>query len=109
MGRAGLVSSIEGLVAPHLRASGYRRVIDPSKGIFGGTRALLLWAPDEPIILDGFALTDVLAITEDGVMEDATGGGCVTGAWDCYPVEDLQMLLAELRKRLPATPKGPAQ
>lgn len=100
MGRKAIVARIESLVTPLLHDSGYRMALDPSKGVLGGSRPLRLWAPSEPIQLDGFALVEVLAITEDGVIEDATGGGCITGTWDCYPVEDLKALLGAVERAL---------
>lgn len=98
--RGAVVADIQRLVEPHLRDSGYRRYLDPSKGLFGGTRPLRLWAPDNPIELDGFALAEVLAVTEDGLLEDASGGGAVQGDWGCYPVEDLCALRDEVRRIL---------
>lgn len=99
-GRKAVVAEIGSIVTPRMRDSGYRKALDPSKGLLAGSRPLRVWVPDEPMQLDGYVLTDVVAITEDGVMTDATGGGCVTESWNCFPLEDLQLLLTTLRRVL---------
>jgi hypothetical protein len=100
MSRKAVIKEIESLVAPHLRDSGYRKPLDPSKGILGGSRPLRLWAPKEPIRLDGFVMQDVIAVTEDGVIDDATGGGAMQSGFGCFPLEDLKSLRNVLRREL---------
>jgi hypothetical protein len=88
--------------------SGYRKALDPTKGILGGTRPLRLWAPpDKPSgalqNLGGFVLHEIYAVTKDGVMTDAYGGGAVTTPWQEIPVEDLLRLERSLGTWLPVT------
>ncbi len=99
MSRKRLVSEILVLAEPHFRDSGYNKHLDPSKGMFGPKRPLRLYAPTNPVEFeDGFVLTSMWAITEDGIMTDAEGGGAVLEGFDCFPMEDLRMLKRWLQK-----------
>ena len=88
--RRRLVRQIKALATPRFRDMGYRKALDRKKGILGGTRPMRGTALKAPIALkfagDG---DEIIAITEDGVMIDACGGGCVTWGYGCLAVEDL--------------------
>ncbi len=106
--RRRLVREIKALVSPHFWESGYRKNLDPKKGIFGGTRPLLLWAPkgedgkivDSVELRGALVLEEIGGITEDGPITDAYGGGLVWTAYSAIPVEDLIKLHRWLTGRL---------
>lgn len=90
--RRKLIASIRKLFTPHFYESGYR------KGRVGESRPLLLWCPRDSagktkeVTFDGYRLTNLVAVTEEGVMVDAYGAGAVTEPLRDFPLEDLMML-----------------
>jgi hypothetical protein len=114
--RQGIVREIRRMLEPHLWESGYRKALDPSKGILGGSRPLRLWMPrdaagkviDRDWALGGFVLTAIQGVTEDGVMTDGFSGGLVTTYWMGIPIEDLLKLRSWLARKLPAEARTPA-
>jgi hypothetical protein len=89
--RKALVTAIHALAEPKFHDSGYVKHIGGRESGLG-RRPLRLWAPGRPIELDGFVLQSLYAVTEDGLITDATGGGAMIEDYDCFPVEDLQLL-----------------
>lgn len=110
--RQGIVREIRRMIEPHLWDSGYRKPLDRSKGIFGGTRPYRLWIPrdatgkviDRDWAIGGFVLETIQGVTEDGVMTDGVAGGLVTTYWAGIPIEDLLKLRSWLAKKLPSEP-----
>ena len=91
--RRRLVRQIKALSAPRFHDMGYRKVLDPKKGIMGGTRPMRGVTLKTPIALKYAGDEDeVIAITEDGVMVGAHGGGCVTWGYGALSVEDLALV-----------------
>ena len=100
-----LVVRILKRMEPHLRDSGYRKALNPTKGLLGKSRPLRFWSPPdrkngEPQNLGGFLIGPIYAITEDGVMTEAWGGGAVTSQWRDIPLEDLVKLQNNIEKWL---------
>jgi hypothetical protein len=117
--RRRLVRELRAAVAPLLYASGYRTAIDPSKGLLAGSRAYRLH-PFRPrngdgvvsfrTLRGGIVIGGFCGFTEDGILTDVEGGGCVTASWSSIPVEDLVRLLtfvAEYRRTHPS-PRQPS-
>lgn len=113
--RQAIVREIRRMIDPHLRDSGYRKALDPAKGILGGSRPLRLWVPcdargnviDRKWAIGGFVLDTIEGVTEDGVMTDGFAGGLVTTYWAGIPIEDLIKLQAWLSRRLPEVSRLP--
>lgn len=89
------INAIRRLFNPRMWESGYRtggRIGSPDR------RYLKLWVPKDkdgnPIefVLRGFHLTDFCGVSEEGIIVDAYGGGCVTEPLSYFPLEDLIML-----------------
>ena len=101
------MASIRRKASPHLYESGYRTPLDRKKGLLAGSRPLRIWAPTgangrpTTIEINGFAVESLHAVTEDGLMTDAYGGGCVTTGFGGLPVEDLIAIDKALDKYLP--------
>lgn len=89
------INSIRRLFNPRMWDSGYR-----TGGMIGSPdrRALKLWAPKDKdgewyeVKFKGFQLTDFCGISEEGIIVDAYGGGCMTASLASFPLEDLIML-----------------
>lgn len=89
------INSIRRLFNHRMWDSGYR-----TGGMIGSPdrRPLKLWAPKDKagewceFKFKGFLLTDFCGISEDGIIVDMYGGGCVTAGLASFPLEDLIML-----------------
>jgi hypothetical protein len=88
-----LIREIQRLIRPLLYDSGYRKALDPRKGILGPTRAWKVWTPNAKQdffkLRGGYKLTEFVAFYEDGLITDAYGGGAVFETYNDFPVEDL--------------------
>lgn len=106
-----LTQRIRKALEPHMWDSGYRKALDPSKGILGGTRALRLWIPqdangkiiDKTWRIGGYVLDEIEGITEDGAITDSYCA-IVTTPWCEVPIEDLVKVERWLARMLPAVP-----
>ena len=113
--RQGVVRDIRRMIEPHLWDSGYRKAVDRSKGILGGSRPVRIWAPrdakgeviDRDWVIGGFVVDTIQGVTEDGAMTDGIAGGLVTTYWAGIPIEDLLKLRSWLARRLPEAPALP--
>lgn len=93
--RAAIVADIIRLAEPHFYDSGFNKVLDPKQGIFGPKRKLRVFREGEGgVAFEGYVLTEMLALSEDGPITDAAGGGCMVTSFDELPVEDLTLLRA---------------
>lgn len=81
-------------VKPHFYESGYNKHLEPKKGIFGAKRPLLLYRPCDDFVKmrNTYYLSEFLAITEDGLITDAAGGGAFLEPFSAFPIEDLLYL-----------------
>jgi len=106
--RRSTIREIKKLIRPYLRKSGFRTPIDPKKGIFGGTRSLLLWTPanDKTWKIRGsYVLEEIEGITEGGPITDSYCAIVVTD-WNSLPCEDLLKLRDWVKhKMIPAAEK----
>lgn len=108
--RQGIVREIRRMIEPHLRDSGYRTAVDPSKGILGGSRPLRVWLPtdaagrtvDRDWVIGGFLVETMSGVTEHGAITDGHSGGLVTTYWTGIPIEDLLKIRSWLARKLPA-------
>lgn len=91
--RKKLVQELLSTIEPYFYNSGYNKYLDPKKGLFGPKRPLQVYRPKDPVEFDGFVLQRMIAISEDGLITDAYGGGCIVESFECFPIEDLKMLL----------------
>jgi hypothetical protein len=96
LARRKVINRIRKTFAPHLYEGGYKTGPDRT-GSFKNSRPLKIWAPRDKnghvttASFDGYALQELYAYTEIGLMVDAYGGGCVTESLSCFPLEDLLM------------------
>lgn len=89
------INAIRRLFNPRMWESGYR-----TGGMIGSPtrRAMKLWAPKdkngEPteVTFKGYHLNNFEGISEEGIIVDAYGGGCLTEPLKNFPLEDLIML-----------------
>lgn len=89
--RQKLIRSIRRHIKPHLRESGFRTPLDHRKGLPGGSRPLLVWAPrrrDRTWKLGGFVVDHMEGVTEHGPITDSAMVIVTTG-WGAMPYEDL--------------------
>jgi len=99
--RRKVIAEVRKLFAPLMWESGYRI------GPIGNSRPMKLWAPTgadgKPTVVrfNGHALTEFWGLSEEGVITDAYGGGCVTQALASFPLEDLLMLHKWAVRHLP--------
>lgn len=90
--RRKVLAAIRKLFTPHFYESGY----STRRG--DGRRPLLLWCPRDAagelkdVTFKGYRLTTLVAVTEDGLMVDAHGGGARTEPLSAFPLEDLMLL-----------------
>lgn len=90
--RRKVIAELRKQFAPHMWESGFR------VGPIGNSRPMKLWAPKgadgKPTVVRfrGQALTEFWGLSEQGVITDAYGGGCVTQDLTCFSLEDLLML-----------------
>jgi hypothetical protein len=86
--RRRLMRRIRELVTPHFWNSGY------CIGPIGASRPYKLVAFEKPKVIPRRkgAVESILGFTEEGVMEDAYAGGCVTTPLTSFPLEDLYKL-----------------
>lgn len=89
------INAIRRLFSPRMWESGYR-----TGGMIGSPdrRNLKLWVPKDKngnpteFVLRGYHLTDFCGVSEEGIIVDTYGGGCVTEPLSTFPLEDLIML-----------------
>lgn len=102
--RRKVIRELRKLFAPQMWESGYRI------GPIGNSRPMKLWAPKgadgKPTVVrfKGQALTEFWGLSEEGVITDAYGGGCVTQPLASFSLEDLLMLHKWAVNHLPAQP-----
>lgn len=90
--RRKVIAELRKLFAPHMWESGFRT------GPIGSSRPLKLWAPKDAkgkptqILFKWQSLTEFWGVSEEGVITDANGGGCVTQDLASFSLEDLLML-----------------
>lgn len=90
--RDAIVNEIKALIEPLMSDSGYCKALDHTRGILGPTRPLRIFNPENDVEFEGFVLTEMIALSEDGPITDAYAGGAVITSFDDLPVEDLVML-----------------
>lgn len=106
--RRKVLAELRKLFAPHMWESGFR--IGPS----GSSRPMKLWAPRDargkPTVVEfnGRALTEFWGFSEQGIITDAYGGGCVTEALTSFSLEDLLLLRKWAIKNVPASAARPS-
>jgi hypothetical protein len=99
--RRKVIAELRKLFTPLMWESGYRI------GRIDDSRPMKLWAPQGPdgkttvVRFKGQTLTEFWGLSEQGVITDAYGGGCVTQALASFPLEDLLMLHKWAVKHLP--------
>lgn len=97
--RRKITSEIKKMVTPHMWESGYRT------GRIGNSRPLKLWVNKSqsgsttPARFSGQVLKEFWGVSEDGIIVDAWGGGCVTLGFCDFPLEDLIKLHKWINKR----------
>lgn len=107
-----LTKRIRKMLEPHLWESGFRKALDPNKGILGGTRALRIWIPKDAngeVInkswrINGYVVEEIEGITEDGAIVDSFCA-IVTCDWGGMPIEDLIKIERWLERMLPTDEK----
>lgn len=86
--RSQTIAALKNKLDPLMYDSGFR------VGKVGSSRPMKLWSPKaRPVIFEeGMALTEFWGWSEQGVITDAYGGGCITESLSSIPLEDLMML-----------------
>lgn len=93
--RRSTMNRLRKLFEPRMFNSGFNtggRIGSPDR------RALRVWVPVDKhkrpteLVLNGYVLTDFCGYSEEGVITDTYGGGCVTVPLSSFPLEDLLML-----------------
>lgn len=90
--RRTLVSDLKKIFEPRMWESGYRI------GPIGNSRPMKLWVHKDKngnlseVRFSGDDLTTFCGVSENGVITDVDGGGCVTESWSSFSIEDLMML-----------------
>lgn len=88
------VQSVLTLATPYFYNRGFNKHLDPALGMFGPKRPLRVYRPAAEVVFDGFILRNMLALSEDGPITDASGGGCVITWFEGLPMEDVTLLHA---------------
>ena len=96
------LSRLRRLIKPMVRASGYRTNIRPRPeegGRIRGDVLMLFCRKDgEPMKIGSSDIPVIIAVTTEGVMEDAYGHGATTMPWRMISTDSLLLLEDHIRK-----------
>ena len=117
--RRKLITAIHNIFVPHMWDSGYMIGGRHKTGDSENSRPMKLWAPRDgngrliTVTIQGYLLSSFCGYSENGLITDAYGGGCLTEPLSGYPIEDMLILKAWSEKQFfpmpstkPATPRN---